>query len=213
MQILSRSGGIAETNCFVIADEVAKKAVMFDAPNDTTGPLLDEVQRRGWDLIGLWFTHGHFDHIADHAVVTERFPDARVLLHPMDVPKLTGDYPILFPLPFVIPSRQPDGCLQDGQTLHIGSIEVRVMHTPGHAAGHVVFYLPGEQTLVGGDMIIGGAIGRVDLPDSDYSQMRKSLRRIMDLPEETQLLPGHGLPSRLRQEMQRNCMVQEAISR
>lgn len=212
MEVLMRTGGIAQTNCFVIADESAKKAVLFDAPNDTTASLLDEVQKRGWDLIGLWCTHGHFDHVADHAVVTGRFPDAQLLLHPLEVPKLTGDYPLIIPLPFKIAPRQPDGYLNEGQVLHIGSIEVRVMHTPGHAAGHVVFYLPTEQVLVGGDMIIGGGIGRVDLPDSDYAQMRKSLRRIMDLPEETQLLPGHGIPSRLRRELQTNCLLQEAMA-
>ena len=151
MEVLTRTGGIAQTNCFVIADELAKKAVLFDAPNDTTASILDEVQKRGWDLIGLWLTHGHFDHVADHAVVTARFPDAQLLMHPLEVPKLTGKYPMVFSLPFEIPPREPDGYLREGQVLHIGSIEVRVMHTPGHAAGHVVFYLPTEQVLVGGD--------------------------------------------------------------
>src|SRR3954463_2035029 len=86
MQILQNTGGIAATNCFVVADEVAKVAVLFDAPNDTTAPLLDEIQRRGWDLIGLWLTHGHFDHLADHAVVRSRFPNAKILMHRLDEP-------------------------------------------------------------------------------------------------------------------------------
>jgi len=74
MQILENCGGIAETNCYLIADETTGKAVLFDAPNDTTAPLLDEAARRGWDVIGLWLTHGHFDHVAAHAVVTGNFP-------------------------------------------------------------------------------------------------------------------------------------------
>ena len=84
--------------------------------------------------------------------------------------------------------------------LQIGSIQVQVMHTPGHAAGHVVFYLPQEKVLVGGDMIICDGIGRVDLPDSDYDIMCQSIRRIMDLPEETMLLPGHCSRSTLGRE-------------
>src|SRR5512141_1139212 len=99
MKILQNTGGIAGTNCFVIADEQARQAVMFDAPNDTTAPLLDQVQKRGWGLVGLWLTHGHFDHLADHAVVTKRFPEAKVLLHKGDLDKITGRYPVLFPLP------------------------------------------------------------------------------------------------------------------
>lgn len=211
MEILRATGGIAQTNAWLIADESAKQAVLFDAPNDTTLPLLNECRKRGWDLVGLWFTHGHFDHIADHAVVTREFPGAKVLLHRGDLDKLTGAYPMLFPLPFVIPPRQPDAFLEDGQELRIGDIKVSVLHTPGHAAGHVVYHLPDEGILVGGDMIIQGAIGRVDLPDSNFSQMRASLRRIMDLPEETTLLPGHGSPSTLLRELHGNCMLQDVL--
>ena len=211
MEILRATGGIAQTNSWLIADEKAKQAVLFDAPNDTVTPLLDECVKRGWDLVGLWFTHGHFDHIADHAVVTARFPKCQVLLHQLDEDKLTGHYPSLYPLPFTIPPRKPDAYVQEGQKLRIGAINVEVMHLPGHAAGHVVYFMPRENVLVGGDMIIQGGIGRTDLPDSNNSQMRKSLKRLMNLPEETTLLPGHGSPSTLLRELHSNTMVQEAL--
>ncbi len=212
MQILKATGGIAETNCWLIADETSGKAVLFDAPNDTTRPLLHSCGENKWDLVGLWLTHGHFDHLADHAVVTSRYPNAKVLIHRGDLDKITGRYPILFPLPFTIPARQPDGFLEEGQKLKIGSIDVEVLHVPGHAAGHVVFHLPQERVLVGGDMIICDAIGRIDLPDSDDRQMRDSIKRIMALPEETTLLPGHGEASTLGREHHSNCMVREILA-
>src|ERR1700690_3895942 len=115
MRIVTTTGGIASTNCFLIADEKAKKAVLFDAPDHTVGPLLDEAVKQGWELIGLWLTHGHFDHIADHAVVTSRFPNARVLIHALDEPKLLMPHR-QFPLPFVIPPRRADAYVEDGQT-------------------------------------------------------------------------------------------------
>lgn len=211
MEILKACGGIAQTNSWLVADEAAKQAVIFDAPNDTTGQLLDECQRRGWDVIGLWLTHGHFDHIADHAVITARYPNCKVLLHAGDLDKITGNYPVIFPLPFSIPARKPDGLLEDGQRLKIGTIPVEVIHTPGHAAGHVVFYLPEDNVLVSGDMIIQGSIGRTDLPDSDYPLMRQSLKRIMDLPEDTTILPGHGTASTLARELHHNCLLQDAM--
>src|SRR5688500_10500315 len=124
------TGGIAVTNCYVVADEAARQAVLFDAPNDTVAPLLDEVSRRGFDLIGLWLTHGHFDHVADHAVVTGRFPGARVLIHELDAPKLRNPGSSTFVLPFTISPREPDGFVEDGQALRIGSIRVEVIHTP-----------------------------------------------------------------------------------
>jgi len=206
MIILMNTGGIAATNCILVADEAAGQAVMFDAPDHTAEPLLAEAVKRGWELIGLWLTHGHFDHFADHAVVNGRFPGAKVLIHPRDASKL--EHPALqtrlFGLPFTIPPRHPDGELADGQQLRIGSLEVAVIHTPGHSAGHVVFYLPKEAVLIGGDLIIGGSIGRTDLPDSNPDDMEASLRRVMALPDATRLFGGHGPSTTLGEERRTN---------
>ena len=213
MKILMNTGGIAGTNCFVAADEKARQAVMFDAPNDTTQPLLDEVQKQGWDLVGLWLTHGHFDHIADHQVVTTRFPNAKVAIHRLDEPKLQSPdvMGLLFMLPFVIPPRSADVVLVDGQKLQVGGLEFQVIHTPGHSAGHVVYYCAAEQVLAGGDLIIGGSIGRTDLPDSDHAQMENSLRKVMSLPQATRLLPGHGEITSLAQERKTNLFVRQVL--
>jgi glyoxylase-like metal-dependent hydrolase (beta-lactamase superfamily II) len=205
------TGGIASTNAYLVADESTKQAVIFDAPDGTVGPLLDEAEKQGYDVIGLWLTHGHFDHVADHAVVTKRFPNAKVLIHPLDEPKLQNPRSSMFPLPFVIPPRSADAHLSDGQKLAIGSLDVEVIHTPGHSPGHVMFHFPKEQILIGGDLIIMGAVGRTDLPDADHSVLEESIRRVMKLPPETQLLGGHGQPSLLGEERQANLYVQEAL--
>jgi glyoxylase-like metal-dependent hydrolase (beta-lactamase superfamily II) len=212
MQILMNSGGIAMTNCYVIADEAAKIAVMFDAPDHTAAEILDEVQRRDWQLVGLWLTHGHFDHIADHAIVTQRFPAAKVLIHRLDEPKLENPKSSVFELPFEIPPRRADAYVQDGQKLTIGALQVEVIHTPGHSPGHVMYHIASHRTLVGGDLIIGGSVGRTDLPDSSPAQLQASIRKIMQLPDETQLLPGHGQPETLGYERQTNPFVQSALS-
>src|SRR4051812_35811392 len=124
MRIYSHTGGLASTNAWLVADEAAQVAVLFDAPDHTAFVLLDAAQRQGWDIIGLWLTHGHFDHVADHAEVTARFPNARLLIHPLDEPKL--QHPeramAIFPLPFNIPARSAGGYVEDGQKLLIGSL-------------------------------------------------------------------------------------------
>jgi hydroxyacylglutathione hydrolase len=212
MQIIQNNGGIAATNAFLIADESIGKAVIFDAPNDTVAPLLIEAHRRGWDVIGLWLTHGHFDHVADHERVTSQYPKAKVLMHRLDERMLVSPTAGGFPLPFVIPPRRADEYVEDNQELAIGNIRVRVMHTPGHAPGHVMYYLPDFATLVGGDLIIMGAVGRTDIPGADEAKLLQSVRRVMELPDETKLLPGHGRTETLGDVRRKNRFVQAALS-
>jgi hydroxyacylglutathione hydrolase len=214
MKIVMNTGGMAQTNSFLVADEEAKEAVIFDAPDHTVGPLLDEAEQRGWTVVGLWLTHGHFDHVWDHAEVTRRFPQAQVLIHKLEEPKLQRPeaQTRLFGLPHSFPGRSADMLVEDGQQLHIGSIQVQVLLTPGHAPGHVAYHLPQEKVLIGGDLIIGGSIGRTDLPDSDHRQIIESVRRVMQLPPETQLLGGHGPPTTLAEQASSNPFVQEMVS-
>jgi glyoxylase-like metal-dependent hydrolase (beta-lactamase superfamily II) len=213
MIVLTNTGGVAMTNCFLVADESAKQAVLFDAPDHTTEPLLDEVASRGWELIGLWLTHGHFDHFADHAVVRKRFPSAKVLIHKLEEPKVRQPdlQTRMFGLPFVIPPLKADAYVEDNQKLQIGNLGVIVIHTPGHAPGHVAYHFPKEQVLVGGDLIIGGSVGRTDLPDSDHGQLEASIRRVMEFPDSTRLFGGHGDATTLGQERKQNWFVQEAL--
>jgi glyoxylase-like metal-dependent hydrolase (beta-lactamase superfamily II) len=210
MKIIMNTGGIAATNSFLVADEVEKKAVIFDAPDHTTSPLLDAAQKEGWEIIGLWLTHGHFDHVADHQVVTSRFPSAKVLIHKLDEPKLQKPG-ATFALPIRIPPRNADAYVEDGQKLALGRYEFEVIHTPGHAPGHVMYYCASEKVLIGGDLIIAGAVGRTDLPDSSYDDLAKSIRRVMQLPRATKLMPGHGDISTLEEEEQTNPYVREAM--
>jgi len=213
MIVLTNVGGVAMTNCFLIADETAREAVLFDAPDHTTEPLLRETARRKWDLRGLWLTHGHFDHFADHAVVKQGFPQARILIHELDQPKTAqpDQQTRLFDLSFTIPPLKADGYVTDNQKLRVGSLEVTVLHTPGHSSGHVAYYFPADGVLVGGDLIIGGSVGRTDLPDSNHATLQASIRRVMALPPATRLLGGHGPATTLEQERQNNYFVQEAL--
>ena len=106
MIIAQNTGGIAGTNAYLIGDGEAKQAVLFDAPDNTAGALLDVAEERGLDVIGLWLTHGHFDHVADHAVVTSRFPKAKVLIHRLEEPKLKNPGSDVFVVPITIPPRE-----------------------------------------------------------------------------------------------------------
>jgi len=213
MTVLTATGGVAMTNCFLVADENSKQAVLFDAPDHTTERLLKETAKRGWDLVGLWLTHGHFDHFADHAVVKKHFPAAKTLIHSLDEPKTQNPdlQTRLFGLPLLIPPLRADAYVADNEKLKLGSLDVTVIHTPGHAPGHVSYHFPTENLLIGGDLIIGGSVGRTDLPDSDHAALEASIRRIMELPAKTRLLGGHGPATTLEHERNTNPFVQEAL--
>lgn len=213
MKIVSVTGGLAATNSFLIADETAKTAVIFDAPDHTVRPLIDKAKAEGWNVVGLWLTHGHFDHIADHQEVTDAFPDAKVLIHSLDEPKLLNPKSSMFQLPFTIPPRKADAYVEAGQKLTLGSLTFEVIFTPGHSPGHVMYYCETEKILVGGDLIIGGAVGRTDLPDASEADLEKSIRRVLSLPGDVALLPGHGEPSMLAEERMNNPFVRRALSR
>jgi hydroxyacylglutathione hydrolase len=212
MKIIMNTGGIASTNSFLVADEVEKVAVIFDAPDHTVAPLLDEAKKNGWQVIGLWLTHGHFDHVADHEVVTSRYPGAKVLIHELDEPKLQKPGASFFVLPITIPPRSADAFVEDGQKLRLGRYEFEVIHTPGHAPGHVMYHCAAEKVLIGGDLIIGGSVGRTDLPDSSPEQLVESIRKVMKLPGETKLFGGHGDISTLDEEREHNPYVRQSLS-
>lgn len=203
------------TNSFLLADEASRQAVLFDAPDHTTEPLLREADKCNLQVVGLWLTHGHFDHFADHEVVRKHSPDVRVLIHESDAPKAARPEIQLrmFGLPLVIPALRPDGYVTEGQRLQLGQLEVIVMHTPGHSPGHVAYYIPSEAVLVGGDLIIGGSVGRTDLPDSDHEQLEGSVRRVMGLPAQTRLLGGHGGMTTLAEQARHNDFVRDILAR
>jgi glyoxylase-like metal-dependent hydrolase (beta-lactamase superfamily II) len=211
MKIISHAGGIASTNCYLLIDEAAGRAVLVDAPDHTVGPVIEYVKRHSITLESLWLTHGHFDHLADHRPVRDAFAHCTLLAHALDGPKLLEPVPAFFKLPFEIPPARADAFIEDGQTLVCGDIRARVMHTPGHSPGHVALYIEDQGVLIGGDLIIDGSIGRTDFPDCDPAAMDRSIARVMDLPGETALLPGHGAASTLAHERAENAQVRRAL--
>src|ERR1035437_2701823 len=138
MKIHTNTGGLAETNCYLVVDQPSKIAALIDAPGDTTASLLGLAKQQGYDIQFLLLTHGHWDHISDHKMVTDAFPKAQVLIHRLEEHRLQHPGSALFELPYAIEPRNADGYIEDGQKIHIGHLALAAMHTPGHADGHLV---------------------------------------------------------------------------
>ncbi len=209
MKIFMNTGGLAETNAYLAVDEPSKSAAIIDAPESTTASLIALAKQHAYNVEYLLLTHGHWDHISDHHIVTQAFPSAKVLIHKLDEPKLQNPGSILFELPYSILPRNADAYLEDGDKIHLGQSTLAALYTPGHCIGHVVLYCAAAHTLFSGDLLMAGGVGRYDLPDGNPDILRDSLRRVMRLPDATRVLSGHGPETTIGHERANNPFIRE----
>jgi hydroxyacylglutathione hydrolase len=205
ISIVSFVLGPVQTNAYLVADDETGEAVVID-PAAEGEVILAEARRRGWRIGSIWLTHGHFDHLAGSAAVADgSSPPPPVAMHPEDywLWRNEGGAP-LFGLR-IDPGPEPTIDLSHGQTLYLGKSTFEVRHTPGHTPGHVIFYCPSEKIVFCGDLIFQGSIGRTDLPGGDYQTLMNNIQEhILNLPDETRLLSGHGPETSVGLERQYN---------
>ena len=202
--------GPLQTNAYLLTDPSAREAILID-PGGDPEVLLDRIEASGCRLVQLLCTHGHFDHVAAATEIQAQW-DLPLQCHPHDVamiermPAIQASYG--FP-PSASPLVAPT--LSEGHDLRLAGVEIPIRHVPGHSPGHIMFVLP-EKALVG-DCVFAGSIGRTDLPGSNFADLERSIRQqIYTLPENTELLPGHGPPTLVGTEMRTNPFVRHFSS-
>lgn len=194
--------GFLQVNCYILACPVTREAVIVD-PGGETPRIAAAVRSLGVRPTLVVNTHGHLDHTAGNADVAEAF-GIPVAIHRDDLFFLSlEDVLGLGPLLQARPSPAPSVFLAEGVPLEIGDLRVRVLHTPGHSPGSCGLFLDGY--LFSGDTLFSGGIGRADLPGGDPHVLMDSLaRKILTLPPETRILPGHGPETLLSDELLEN---------
>lgn len=196
LEVVGMSVGPLQANTYLLL--AAGEAVVVD-PGAEGVRIGEELARRGKRLKAIWLTHAHFDHVGgvnDLLATCDPGTGATipVYLHPADEPLLrnaaasAARYGLLIDQP-----AGPTSPLQHGDELTVGGVTARALHTPGHAPGHVAFYLEEHALLLSGDALFMGSIGRTDLPFGDHRQLIDSItRELLTLPDETRVLSGHG---------------------
>jgi hydroxyacylglutathione hydrolase len=204
--------GMLQCNCSIIGDPVTREAIVLD-PGDEVTRIMDLIGRHRLTVKAIVSTHAHIDHVGGLRKLYE-YTGAPVLMHREDVPLYQAmDMQAAFlgvPPPELTEIHQ---FLRDGDTVSWGNLEAQVLHTPGHTPGSTCLFLPPEggrviipsPRLFAGDTLFAGSIGRVDLWGGSMEDMMNSLKgKIMQLPEDTVVYPGHGPSTTIGEERQSN---------
>ncbi len=189
------------SNCYIVGSESNKEGMIID-PGDEAGRILKKVKDLKLDIKFIVLTHGHIDHTGALKEVKEA-TGAEVAIHGDDVEHLQDRLvAVAFGLSYSTPP-PPDRLLKGGESLDIGDLHFEVLHTPGHTPGGIC--LLGEGVVFSGDTLFNYGIGRADLPGGNYSQLINSLQtRLMTLPDNTVVYPGHGAATTIGAERKGN---------
>lgn len=191
---------VGETNCYIVVDEKLKKAMVID-PAGNVPKIIEVLNNLGAELEYIYLTHCHADHI-NGVNDLKREVGGKVLIHRNGRDNLENRIPILAEYIGVPPIYvKEDSIVDDEDTLHVGDIEFRVIYTPGHTNDGTSLYCEKEGLVFSGDTLFKGAWGRVDLPTSDFDDIMNSIiKKLLILPDETIVYPGHGKPTRIGDE-------------
>jgi hydroxyacylglutathione hydrolase len=201
--------GPLQCNCSVIGDEQTHEAMVID-PGDQVAEILNILREHRLKLTQIVVTHAHIDHVGG-AMQLKAATGAPILMNHDDHALLK----LLDVQATWIGMRPPgavevDEAVANGRVLKVGNIAANVIHTPGHTEGSICLYFPGEKTLIAGDTLFAGSIGRTDLPGGSFDKIMSSIHtRLMALPDDTDVIPGHGSATTIGTERDTNPFLQK----
>ena len=204
--------GVFAENCWVIGSRRTREGIVID-PGAQPEDVLALAKDMGVNVKLIANSHAHLDHILGVRGVQNE-TGAKFLLHEQDleIARSAGKHAAGMLGHEVEPPPDPDAFLVDGDEVEVDGLKLKVIHTPGHTQGSIAFYTEGM--LFSGDTLFRGSIGRTDLPGGDHQQeMASIVDRLMALPDDTVVLPGHMEETRIGHERQTNPFVLEELSR
>ena len=201
--------GPLQCNCSIIGDETTREAMVID-PGDDVTDILAVISQYKLQVNQIVITHAHIDHVGG-AMKLRALTGAPILLNQSDYALLRLLDVQAQWLGMTSPGEvKIESSIADGESLQAGSLKANVLHTPGHTEGSVCLYFPAEKLLIAGDTLFAGSIGRTDLPGGSFEKIIHSLHdRVLTLPDETRVIPGHGPATTIGGEREQNPYLQK----
>jgi glyoxylase-like metal-dependent hydrolase (beta-lactamase superfamily II) len=202
--------GPLQCNCSIVADESTRDAMVID-PGDDVSDIQAIVEKHGLTVKQIVITHAHIDHVGG-AMKLRNATGAPILLNQHDhtLLKMLGVQAAW--LGMTAPDKvEIDHSIGESDKVEAGALVANVIHTPGHTEGSVCLYFPVEQKLIAGDTLFAGSIGRTDLPGGSYDKIIRSLHeKVLELPDQTVVVPGHGPLTTIGEERESNPFLRKA---
>lgn len=189
-----------QTNCYIVMDDETKETMVID-PGGEAHKIIEMLDILEGNLKYIYLTHCHGDHIGAVSELKEQ-KGGKILIHREDAEGLYNqDINLVGYIGMDEISLEADSRVDDGDLIHLGNLEFQVIHTPGHTKGGTSLYCKSENLLFSGDTIFKSAWGRTDLPTSDFKEeMDSIMTKILILPSDTIIYPGHGRSTMVREE-------------
>ena len=195
-----------QQNCTILFDEETKHGVVVD-PGGDVEVIVRAIEDNGFTIDAIWLTHGHLDHAGGAMDLKERLGVEIVGPHEDDKPLLGNleGQAQRFGMPGAVRNCTPDRFLTEGETVSFGDHVFEILHCPGHAPGHVVYFNRDARFAHVGDVLFNGSVGRTDLPGGDHAALIRSIKeKLLPLGDDIGFICGHGPGSRFGDERRSN---------
>ena len=200
--------GIISTNCYVAVNEETKQAVVID-PALASMRMMNQIREEGLKIEAILLTHGHFDHIMGIDGFLKEY-QVPVYVHEDDLPMMEDpqwNQSSIYTRGYTFSGAVP---VKDGQVLSYAGYDFQVLHTPGHTPGGCCYYVASEHVLFSGDTLFQRSVGRTDFEGSSTSALIRGIReKLMTLPDDTHVYPGHMGETMIGYERENNPFIQE----
>jgi hydroxyacylglutathione hydrolase len=203
--------GPFQENCYIVGDETTGEGALID-PGDEAVRIALAVEQTNLEIGQIIVTHAHIDHVGAVAALVDEYA-CPVLMHAEAEPMLR-DLPTQAMMMGLRFGKVPevDRYIGDEEVLEVGGLRLGSLYTPGHAPGHLAFYVEGEGLVFVGDALFAGSVGRTDLQGGSMEVLMRSIsERLLTLPDETRVLPGHGPETTIGVEQAHNPFLQGGI--